>query len=142
MGNTLTPMVAGTIVDCIGSIPIYRALNQKNIGTAGLAIASDIGILMQTATLAFLLLHRRRTVSLSGLDYPELGALRRCVACRVCCAALRFVISAPSTNRLHELGLLCIAGLVWSGVSALVLKLTGSDLIRQLTSRFAKPKIA
>jgi putative peptidoglycan lipid II flippase len=137
-GNTLTPMIAGTIVTAL-SIPIYSALNQT-IGTAGLAIASDIGILMQTATLAFLL-HRRRTVSLSGLDYPELA---RCVVASLAAyfALVGLRHSAPSTNRLHELGLLCIAGLVWIGISALVLKLTGSDLIRQLTSRFAKPKMA
>jgi putative peptidoglycan lipid II flippase len=45
-----------------------------------------------------------------------------------------------STNRIYELGLLVLAGGVWIGVSALVLKLTGSSLPDQLLSRFARTK--
>ena len=43
-----------------------------------------------------------------------------------------------STSRLYELALLALAGGVWIGVSALVLKLSGSALPDQLLSRFAK----
>ena len=46
-------------------------------GPVGLAVASDIGIVIQTLTLA-VLLHRRRMVSIAGVDYPEL--LRALVA--------------------------------------------------------------
>jgi putative peptidoglycan lipid II flippase len=134
-GNTLTPMIAGTIVTFC-SIPIYQALNHS-VGPAGLAIASDIGILMQTATLAALL-HRRRTVSLAGLDYREL--LRCAIASIVTYGALVLLRHfVPTTNRLYEFGLLCVAGLVWIGISALVLRITGSALLSQLTSRFTKP---
>ena len=38
----------------------------------GLAVASDIGIALQTVTIA-VLLHRRHMVSLASLDYAELG---------------------------------------------------------------------
>jgi putative peptidoglycan lipid II flippase len=136
-GNTRTPMIAGTAVTLI-SIPIYRAL-YHSIGPAGLAIASDIGILMQTATLA-ILLHRRRTVSLLGLDYLEL--LRSVVASVTSYAALVTLRHYfDTTSRLYELILLMIAGLLWIGISALVLQLTGSTFVGQLISKFAKPKI-
>jgi putative peptidoglycan lipid II flippase len=69
-GNTFVPMVAGTIVTLI-SLPIYDALFHWR-GATGLALASDVGIAMQTLTIA-LLLHQRRMVSLAGLDYAEMG---------------------------------------------------------------------
>ena len=73
-GNTFVPMVAGTIVTAI-SLPIYIALFH-GFGAMGLAFASDIGIAMQTLTIAGLL-HQRHMVSLASLDYRELG---RCLA--------------------------------------------------------------
>ena len=69
-GNTLVPMVAGTIVTLV-SLPIYAAMYGR-FGAVGLALASDIGIAMQTLSIA-LLLHQRRMVSLASLDYKELG---------------------------------------------------------------------
>jgi putative peptidoglycan lipid II flippase len=68
--NTLTPMVAGTIVTVV-SLPVYALLFYR-FGAMGLAVASDLGIAMQTLTIAYLL-HQRRMVSLAGLDYAELG---------------------------------------------------------------------
>jgi putative peptidoglycan lipid II flippase len=69
-GNTFVPMVAGTIVTAV-SLPIYNAFYHWR-GATGLALASDVGIAMQTLTIA-LLLHQRRMVSLAGLDYAEMG---------------------------------------------------------------------
>ena len=69
-GNTMTPMVAGTIVTLL-SWPIYNALYNAH-GAMGLAFASDIGIAMQTLAVA-VLLHRKRMVSLASLDYAEMG---------------------------------------------------------------------
>jgi putative peptidoglycan lipid II flippase len=69
-GNTFVPMVAGTIVTAV-SLPIYNAFYHWR-GATGLALASDVGIAMQTITIA-LLLHQRRMVSLAGLDYAEMG---------------------------------------------------------------------
>jgi putative peptidoglycan lipid II flippase len=69
-GNTLAPMVAGTLITAL-SLPIYAVLYHWR-GTAGLAMASDIGIALQTVSLA-ILLHQRRMVSLAGVDYRELG---------------------------------------------------------------------
>jgi putative peptidoglycan lipid II flippase len=132
-GNTLTPMIAGTIVTVI-SIPVYAVLFHS-VGAAGLAVASDVGILVQTLTLA-VLLHRRGMVPFRGLEYAEL--LRSLLAAAIGYAALVGLrhVMPQSTSRLYELGLLVLATVVWVGVSALVLKLTGSALPDQLLSRF------
>ena len=136
-GNTLTPMIAGTIVTVI-SIPVY-ALLFHSVGAAGLAVASDIGILIQTVTLA-VLLHRRGMVSFAGLEYAEL--LRSLIAAAVGYAALVAVrhFMPHSSSRLYELALLAIAAGVWIGVSALVLKVVGSKLPDQLLSRFSRAR--
>lgn len=132
-GNTLTPMIAGTIVTLV-SIPIYYMLDQS-AGATGLAIASDIGILLQTVTLA-ILLHRGGLVPVSGLDRVEL--LRSAIASVISYGALAMLRNhASSTSRSDELLLLLAAGLVWIGVCTLVLKLTGSSLLSYLIARFA-----
>ncbi len=66
----LLPMVAGTVVTLV-SLPIYAALYHWH-GAMGLAIASDMGIALQTVTIA-VLLHQRHMVSLASLDYAEMG---------------------------------------------------------------------
>ncbi|MFZ0661679.1 MAG: lipid II flippase MurJ [Acidobacteriaceae bacterium] len=137
-GNTLTPMIAGTIVTA-ASLPVYWSL-YHSIGPGGLAIASDIGILIQTLTLA-VLLHRRRMVSLAGLEYPELA--RSIIAAVVVYAALAALAHfAASTSRWRELGMLVAASILWIILSVAVLKLTGSTLPQQFLSRFTKPKPA
>jgi putative peptidoglycan lipid II flippase len=69
-GNTFAPMVASTIVTAV-SLPIYYALFHWR-GATGLALASDVGIALQTLTIA-VLLHQRRMVSLASLEYTEMG---------------------------------------------------------------------
>jgi putative peptidoglycan lipid II flippase len=134
-GNTLTPMIAGTVVTLI-SLPVYWSL-YRSIGPAGLAIASDAGILIQTVTLA-VLLHRCRMVAMGGLEFNEiLRSVLAAVAGYGALVALRHFMP-QSTSRLYELGLLVLATGVWIGVSALVLKVTGSALPEQLVSRFRK----
>ena len=132
-GNTLTPMVAGTIVTAI-SWPIYGYL-YRSMGPEGLAIASDIGILIQTVTLA-VLLDRRRMVPLRRLEYAEL--LRSILAAALCFAALTALCHFfPATSQLHELVLLIAASVIFVGVAGGVLKVTGSALPDQLLARFA-----
>ena len=133
-GNTLTPMVAGTIVTVV-SLPIYWWL-YRSLGPVGLALASDIGILIQTVTLA-VLLHQRRMVSLAGLEYPEI--LRSLLAAAVAFAALAGIgLYVHAASRWYELALLVVATGVWLGICAGMLRLTGSALPGQLLSRFAK----
>ncbi len=68
--DTRTPAITGTLITLL-SVPLYWALFKLH-GLTGLAVASDIGILIQTATLA-ILLHRKRLVSLTHLEYTELA---------------------------------------------------------------------
>lgn len=133
-GNTLTPMIASTIVT-VTSLPIYWSLYHA-FGPKGLAIASDIGILIQTVTLAALL-DRRGMVSLRGLEYGEL--LRSIIAAAAVFAALDALRrAAPTTSRWHELALLVIGAGIWVAICALVLKLTGSSLPGELMSRLGR----
>jgi len=134
-GNTLAPMIAGTIVTLV-SLPIYAAMFRLQ-GTAGLAVASDIGIAMQTLSLA-VLLHRRRMVSLASLDYRELG---RCLAAgAVAGAAVWLAIFEagrvlPSHSRwMDGLQLLFGSGL-WLLVAGWLLGRLGSALPRATMKR-------
>jgi putative peptidoglycan lipid II flippase len=131
-GNTATPATAGWAVTLL-SIPIYSVL-FRTTGLTGLAIASDAGIVIQTITLA-VLLHKRRLVSLAGLELPELA--------RSLAAAIIGFAGAYATARLlpvkhsHTGDLIVIAAatFVWGMLTIITLQLTGSSLLRQLRSR-------
>jgi len=69
-GNTVTPMIAGTIIT-LASLPVYSALFHR-FSTVGLAIASDVGIVANTLALV-ILLHRRKLVFASALPWKELA---------------------------------------------------------------------
>src|SRR5712672_2141460 len=69
-GNTLTPMVATTLIT-LASIPVYSLL-FRTLSVTGLAIASDIGIIANAFAIA-LLLHARGMVSFAGMNWRELG---------------------------------------------------------------------
>src|SRR5271170_1684156 len=133
-GNTLAPMVAGTIVVLV-SLPIYSLLYRAQ-GAAGLAIASDIGIGIQTLTLA-IMLERRKMVALSGLEYGELG---RSVAAAFAGFGAIYLVRRvmPASGRWQDLFLLLVATVVWVTVSGVVLKATGSELPNQLLARFGR----
>ncbi len=132
-GNTLAPMVAGTIV-VLASLPIYWALYRAQ-GATGLAIASDIGILIQTVSLG-VLLHHRKMVALSGLEFKELG--RSTFAALAGFGVIYLVSRAmpPAGGRWNDLLLLLVATAAWLAVSVAILQLTGSELPRQLIERF------
>jgi putative peptidoglycan lipid II flippase len=142
-GNTLTPMAAGTIVTLV-SWPIYYLLYQWH-GAMGLAVASDLGIALQTLTIA-VLLHQRRMVSLASLDYAELG---RCLVAALASGAgvwavvwgLGRLLSHRSHTHLHaqirwiDLGMLVAGCLVWGLIAKWVLEKTGSALPRVAMKR-------
>jgi putative peptidoglycan lipid II flippase len=69
-GNTLTPMVASTVI-MLASLPVYKFLFHT-ISVTGLAIASDIGIAANALAIA-LLLHIRGMVPLGGMNWKELS---------------------------------------------------------------------
>jgi len=132
-GNTLAPMVAGTIVVLV-SLPIYWWLYRAK-GAIGLAIASDLGIVIQTVSLG-VLLHQRKMVALSGLQFKEFA--RSAIAALAGFGSIYLVdrLMPPAGGRWNDLLLLVAATVAWTAVSAAVLQLTGSDLPRQLIVRF------
>ena len=109
----MTPMVAGTVITLI-SLPMYAGLNRWH-GAMGLAVASDVGIGMQTLVLAWLL-HRKRMVSLASLDYKELG---RCLLAGSVAGAVVWAAIAGSARvvPLHGRTLdgaeLVVGGVLW-----------------------------
>lgn len=86
--DTLTPMVAGTVVT-IATLPLYWLLHRR-FGTAGLVVGSDLGILAHTV--ALLVLVRRRLPELDraalllgvarGLAVAGLAAAPAFLVCR------------------------------------------------------------
>jgi putative peptidoglycan lipid II flippase len=130
--DTMTPMLAGTIITVL-SVPMYAALFHM-LDLRGLAIASDLGILIQTATLA-ILLHRKRLVSFSDLEYPEIGRalLAALIAFAAATLSTRF-LPAVSTYR-HDLVTIAAASAVWAAAALAVLLATGSKLPQQILRR-------
>ena len=134
-GNTLVPMVAGTVITLV-SLPIDTGLYHWQ-GALGLAMASDTGIAIQTLTLA-VLLHQRRMVSLASLDVRELG---RCVVAGVAAgvvvggAIAGVVRFMPAPSRMANAVLLLAGSGMWALVTGLVLDRTGSALPRVAMKR-------
>jgi putative peptidoglycan lipid II flippase len=135
-GNTFVPMAAGTVATVI-SLPIYFGLFH-GLGAMGLAVASDIGIAMQTLAVAGLL-HQRRMVSLVSLDYREMG---RCLASGVAAGAVTWVtfswiagVLIQTRSRWSDLALVLLGGALWMAISSFVLKQMGSELPRLLLRR-------
>ncbi|MEO6910097.1 MAG: murein biosynthesis integral membrane protein MurJ [Edaphobacter sp.] len=130
--NTLTPAVAGSIITLL-SIPIYRFFFHT-VGMAGLAIASDVGILAHTLTLA-ILLHRRKLVSISGLEGGELARsfLAACISFAGAYACVRYLPIPP--GHAGDLAIITLATLLWAALCWATLTLTHSTLPRQLLSR-------
>ncbi|HSE50055.1 MAG TPA: murein biosynthesis integral membrane protein MurJ [Terriglobales bacterium] len=135
-GNTMTPMVAGTIVT-VASLPLYSALFAR-YGVAGLAIASDLGILLHTLVLAALL-HARGLVLLTGLRWGELGKaiFAGTVAAVASFGASKFVYL--DGTRWADLENLALVTLTWAAVVAVVLWVTGSELLGMLWRRLGPP---
>ncbi len=134
-GNTLLPMLAGTVVTLL-SLPVYAYLFRTH-GAMGLAIASDIGITMQTVSLAALL-HARRMVSLASLDARELG---RCVVAGVCGGGAVWLALWLATHaitmrgRLMDAGELAVGATLWLLVTGRMLDALGSALPRVALER-------
>jgi len=135
-GNTFTPMLAATAVTAV-SIPIYASLYHWQ-GAMGLAIASDIGIGLQTLTLA-VLLHQRRMVSLASLDFTELG---RCLLAAAGAGAGVWGVFAGVNRALHpapgrwlDLAFLVAGTVLWMAIARWVLEKAGSALPRVTMKR-------
>jgi putative peptidoglycan lipid II flippase len=135
-GNTFAPMAAGTVITLI-SLPNYAAFYRWH-GAMGLAIASDIGIAMQTLAVAGLL-HQRHMVSLASLDYREMGrCLLAASAGGFATWAIFFLlgpvflhrlgVTLPTETRWTDLTVLLAGTTMWLAVSVWVLRKAGSAL--------------
>jgi putative peptidoglycan lipid II flippase len=133
-GNTILPMAAGTVVTLV-SLPIYYSL-YHGYGAMGLAIASDLGIALQSVALA-VLLHQRHMVSLASLDYAEMG---RCLLAAVISGAVVGVLFWWLSGLAHsamprqvywiDLAVLLAGTALWVVVAKWVLEKAGSALPR------------
>ena len=134
-GNTLTPMIASTII-VFASLPVYRSLFHLQ-GVTGLAIASDIGILMHTVVLAWLL-HQRGMVLLNELPWLELmKALGIAIFAAVVCGIVNQKLLGYERYRAahsFKTDVLSIAVItaVWVVAVALGLWITKSNLLHEL----------
>lgn len=105
------------------------------MGLTGLTIASDIGIVIQTLSLA-ILLHRRKLVPLSGIELGELG--RTLLAASVALVGVWAVTRHLHLPHSHtaDIALIGVGTLIWAALGAVILRLTGSRLLQQLLARF------
>ncbi len=131
-GQTLPPMIAGTIITVI-SLPIYWML-YKHFGVLGLAWASNLAILLHTVTLA-VLLHKRWLVPLGGLDKRELAQFA--AGSLFAAAGVLTLLRVLPMHRgyLGDIALLLIGGAVWAVLGLGVPHLLGSTLPTQLLRR-------
>ena len=128
-GNTLTPMVASSLIT-LASLPIY-ALLFRTLSVTGLAIASDLGITANAVVIA-LLLHVRGLVPLGGLHWKELG---KAGVIGVVSGGLSYEVMrtvALTGSRTADVSALAIGSLTWAAAVAAGLWLLGSDLPRDL----------
>lgn len=134
-GNTLTPMVASSIVTLV-SLPVYSALFHS-LGTPGLAIASDIGILANTVVLA-IILHRANMVRAEDMPWGELG---KALGTAVLAALAGWGASKVSfgLGRKAELMSIVLVTLTWAAAVAGGLWITRSRLRQELRRKREAP---
>jgi putative peptidoglycan lipid II flippase len=104
----------------------------------GLAVASNLGITLQTLIIA-LLLHQRRMVSLASLDYAEMG---RCLMAAATSGTAVWIVFGwlvtavshlmgsrmPLQGRWMDLVILVAGSALWVLIAVWVLKKAGSAL--------------
>jgi putative peptidoglycan lipid II flippase len=130
--DTVTPAITGTLIT-IFSFPMYKLLFQTH-GLWGLAVASDIGIFIQTAALA-IILHRKRLVSLAHLEFGELARalLAALIAYAATAAAAHFL--PPVSTHARDILTITAGSIAWLAAAALTLLATGSKLPHQILRR-------
>ncbi len=135
-GNTVTPMIASTII-VVASLPVYRELFHV-FDVTGLAIASDVGILMHTVVLAWLL-HRKKMVPLDDVPWSELmkALVTAIFAALVSYAVARGVVINGS--RAADLRALALISVTWLAAVAFGLWVTKSSLPYDLRRRKTVP---
>jgi putative peptidoglycan lipid II flippase len=131
-GNTLTPMVASSLITA-ASLPVYYALFHS-LSTVGLAIASDVGIVANTLALA-VLLHWRKLVPSEQLQWGELG---KAGITAVVAGILSFEVARVvmvSGSRMADMKALGLVTVTWAAAVAAGLWMMRSQLPRDLRRR-------
>lgn len=131
-GNTLTPMVASSLITA-ASLPVYYAL-YHSLSTVGLAIASDVGIVANTLALA-ILLHWRKLVPSEQLQWGELG---KASITAVVAGILSFEVARVvmvSGSRMADVKALGLVTVTWAAAVAAGLWIMQSQLPRDLRRR-------
>jgi len=131
-GDTLTPMVASTIITIL-SLPIYKVL-FRSFSVVGLAFASDIGIVANTVVAAFLL-HRRGLVSSNRMPWLELG---KAMLTALVAGLLAFEVAKMIPlrgSRGADIESLALVTITWAGAVAAGLWILRSDLPHFLCHR-------
>jgi putative peptidoglycan lipid II flippase len=137
-GDTLTPMVASTLI-VIASLPMYAAMFHR-FNFTGLAMASDIGILLHTVVIAWLL-HYRRLVPLAGLPWGEVArALVTAVVAALLCYEVANTVGRVGSWR-GDLVSLAAIGTTWLAAVAIGLWMTRSRLWTDLRRSKRRPPI-
>lgn len=131
-GDTLTPMVAGTVVT-LASLPIYSTLFER-YGVVGLALASNAGIVLHTLAVA-VLLHVRGLVSLGGFRWGGTAKVlfTTGIAAVSCYGVSKLVYLDGS--RWADIENLALVTLTWAAAVAAGLWVTNSDLLAMLLRR-------
>jgi putative peptidoglycan lipid II flippase len=136
-GNTLTPMIASTLVT-LASLPLYSVLFHA-FSAVGLVIASDVGIAANCLAIA-LLLHKRNLVPIGGLEWKEIG---KAFATSFFAGLLSLQMARMvnlNGSRVADLKALGLISLTWAGSVALGLWLTKSKLPSDLRHKRSVPK--
>lgn len=131
-GNTLTPMVASTMIT-LASLPVYWFLFHR-FSTIGLVIASDLGIAANCCAMA-VLLDQRSLVSMRSLRWAEIGKALLVSAIAAGAARLVARIVPLRGSRLADLEFLALVAVVWAGVVLLGLWGLKSKLPHDLRRR-------
>ncbi|WP_052200628.1 murein biosynthesis integral membrane protein MurJ [Terriglobus sp. TAA 43] len=139
VGNTLTPMISGTVVTVL-SLPVYALLFRTH-GIAGLVIASDIGIAAHMIALA-VLLNRKGMVRVADLEWSELGKSSLAAILGGCAAAFSLRYLPQGTTFVTALLRLATGTAAWLVVVVVMLLLTRSALPAVVLRRKRKPASA
>jgi putative peptidoglycan lipid II flippase len=128
-GDTLTPMVAGTIITA-ASLPMYAYLFRR-FSAVGLTFASDAGIFAHTVVLAILLSHKR-LVPAAVMRWGELAkALAISMAAWVAAFYVGRMVLVDGSRR-ADFEYVGLASLTWGAAVAAGLWLMHSRLLLDL----------
>jgi putative peptidoglycan lipid II flippase len=128
-GNTLTPMVASTIIT-LASLPVYSVL-YRHLSAMGLVIASDVGIAGNCLITAYLL-HRRNLVPAGGLAWNEIA---KALIVSIGAGALSWRVAQLidlAGSRTADLKSLVLISVTWAATVAMGLWITKSKLLQEL----------